>query len=54
MAMIGKLVALFIILILVLTVFSSFFWIIMGLVLLYFLIRLFADLFWWGRDNDKW
>jgi len=54
MGLIGKLVALFIIIALVITVFSSFFWIILGLVVLFFLIRLLADLFWWGKDNGKW
>jgi len=25
-----------------------------GLFVLVIIIRLLADLFWWGRDNDKW
>lgn len=26
----------------------------LGLFLLIIIIRLLADFFWWGRDNDKW
>jgi len=28
--------------------------IIVAILLLLFLIRLFADIFWWGRDGGKW
>ena len=31
-------------------------WIIVPIILiiLWFLIRFIADIFWWGRDNNKW
>jgi hypothetical protein len=29
-------------------------WVIIGLIIVLFLIRFGADIFWWGRDNGKW
>jgi len=28
--------------------------VLLGIVVLIFLIRIIADLFWWGKDNGKW
>ena len=28
--------------------------IVLGLIILWFLIRWIADIFWWGKDNRKW
>lgn len=54
MALLGKVLAIIIIGTLLFTIFYSFIWIILILVISYFVIRFLADIFWWGRDNGKW
>lgn len=50
----GRILAIVIIFGLGITIFRKYFFIIVGLVLLWFLIRWIADIFWWGRDKGKW
>jgi len=54
----GKIAAIVMIVGLLISSFGRYFWytlfIILGIVLLLFIIRLLADLFWWGKDNGKW
>ena len=49
-----KILALIIIGLLGLTYFRTFVGVIIIIVILYYLIRWIADIFWWGRNNDKW
>lgn len=39
---------------LLITVLQKYALIILGLFILYYLIRWCADIFWWGRDKGKW
>lgn len=33
---------------------GNWFWLIPGGIVLWFLIRWIADIFWWGKDGGKW
>jgi len=52
--MIRRFLAVMIVIGLTLSFFKRIFWIVVGILVLLWLIRLIADLFWWGKDNDKW
>jgi len=52
--MIRRFLAVMIVIGLALSFFKRIFWIVVGILVLLWLIRLIADLFWWGKDNDKW
>jgi len=52
--MIRKIVAVFIVLALLITILKKWTWLLIGLVVAYFLIRWGADIFWWGKDSGKW
>ena len=51
---IAQIAAVLIILFVLLTSFRQYLvWIVLAIIL-YFVIRFIADIFWWGRDNDRW
>ena len=52
--MIKKILAVLIIIGLALSFFKKVFLIVVAGILLLWIIRLLADLFWWGKDNGKW
>jgi len=52
--MIKKLFAVVIIIGVIFTFLGRFFWIVLAIIVVIILIRLLADLFWWGKDNKKW
>jgi len=52
--MIKKFIAGFIIFALASAVLKKYVIILIGLIVLLFIIRWVADIFWWGKDNEKW
>ena len=50
----GKIFAVLIIIGLFLSASKKLFLIIVGVIVLLWIIRMLADLFWWGKDNKKW
>jgi len=52
--MIRKIMAVGIILGLIISILKKWIWVVVGLIALWFIIRWGADIFWWGKDNDKW
>ena len=52
--MLKKILAALIIIGLALSFFKKVFLIVAGAFILLWIIRLIADLFWWGKDNEKW
>ena len=54
MVMFGKIFGGLILFLVLLSWLEQYIWIPVALVVLWFLIRLGADLFWWGKDEGKW
>jgi len=52
--MLKKLIAIIFVLMLIITWLQGWALVLLGIVVLIFLIRIIADLFWWGKDNGKW
>jgi len=52
--MIKKIFAVFIIFGLLISILKKWIWLVIGLIVLWFLTRWGADIFWWGKDNNKW
>lgn len=52
--MIKQILGILILVFLALSYFQKLFLIVFFLIIIYFLIRWGADIFWWGRDNEKW
>jgi predicted lipid-binding transport protein (Tim44 family) len=52
--LLGKLIAGIVIGIILIITLKQWVFIIIGLIVLLYLIRLVADIFWWGKDNGKW
>ena len=50
----GKWIAVVIVVALLWTVIKKWIWVVIGIIALLYLIRLAADLWWWGKDNGKW
>ena len=50
----GKLLAIALFVFLAISILKEYSLIILGLIVLWFLIRIIADVFWWGKDKDKW
>jgi len=46
----GKIVAV----IVLAAILGKLWWILLVIWLLYYVIRFCADIFWWGKDEDKW
>lgn len=54
MVIFGKVFAIVFILIVVFSFFGDYVWIPVLLIIIWFVIRFFADIFWWGKDKSKW
>jgi hypothetical protein len=54
MSFVGRMFAVFIVIALLGSWIGKYVWIPIALVVLYYLIRWCADIFWWGRDEGKW
>lgn len=54
MGIVGKIIAVLIVAGLFLSASKKLFLIILGIIALLWIIRLIADIYWWGNDNDKW
>jgi len=50
----NKLIAGIIVCVVLMTVMRQYFIIVVVVVILLIIIRFLADIYWWGRDNDKW
>lgn len=55
---IGKIIGIIMILFSLMVILKKYFFyalgVIIGLLIIFFIIRYLADLYWWGKDNDKW
>jgi len=52
--MIKKILSVILIFIILVYMLREKIWIIIAIIILIILIRFGADIFWWGKDNDKW
>jgi len=50
----SKLLALVLFSFLAIAILKEYALIVLGLIILWYLIRFIADIFWWGKDKGKW
>jgi len=50
----GKIIAFLMFSALAISLLKTYAWILFGVLGAWYLIRFIADIFWWGKDNDKW